>query len=181
MCPASHMPFEDESVDLMTCSQAWHYLDPDTVFPEIDRVLKRPGVLAVYAYGRPMLHKQQLDDLFSHTWENVVIYQGPYGNIRTPLDNHYRDVKLPYPLAERHDMQLESTMSLEELEGFVNSWGSYERYCKQYPGNTIVEDMMMEMKKLLLEGEEAADGTTQLSHMTFGLDTAVFLLLAVKN
>ena len=185
VCPASKLPFEDESVDLMTCAAAWHWLDPDTVFLEIDRVLKRPGALAVYTYGPPILFHQQLRELFTHMWENVCIWQyGPYGNVRRIVENRYQDVKLPYPLAERHDMQQENTMSLEDLEGFVNSWDSYEAHCKQNPGSTALEDMVQGMKKLLLEKEGIPveiSGNTHVSDVSFHFTTPFFLLLAIKN
>ena len=95
VCPASNLPFEGQSVDLMTYATAWHWLDSDTVFAEIDRVLKKPGVLAVYTYGPQKLFHQQLHNLFTHIWEDVCIWQyGPYGNVRRVAENYYRDVKL---------------------------------------------------------------------------------------
>ena len=42
-------------------------------------------------------------------------------------------------------------MSLEDLEGFVNSLDTYETHCKQNPGSTALKDMVLEMKKLLLQ------------------------------
>ena len=50
VCPANKLPFEDESVDLLTCAAAWRWLDQNTVFAEIDRITKRPAVLTVYTY-----------------------------------------------------------------------------------------------------------------------------------
>lgn len=184
-CPASDMPFEDNSVDLLTCASAWHWLDPSTVFPEVNRVLKRPGILAVYSDGRQMLPQQRLDNLVSAWWKRCVSFQeGPYGNIGRVVENLYRDVKLPYPLAERHEMQQESPMTLEAFEGLLSSFGSYQKYCKQHPGNTALEDLILEMKNLLLEEKESSDKITdnrQLSNMTIPVITAYPLLLTLKT
>ena len=38
--------------------------------------------------------------------------EGPYGNVLTVCDSHYREVRLPYPIAERHEMEVKTTMSL---------------------------------------------------------------------
>ena len=184
ICSASDLPFADASVDLITCGVAWHWLDPVTVFPEIDRVLKRPGVLAVYCHGSAKIHQKECDKLYSDFHDNVCIWQdGPYGNVRSVCVNRYRDVKLPYPLAERQDdMQWEATMSLEDLEGFVNSWDSYRTYCNQNPGNTALEDMIVEMRKALLEEEEAPDEPTDSPQPNLiRMSIPFYLLLALKS
>ena len=181
LCPANHMPFQDDSVDLMTCATAWHWLDPNTVFREIDRVLKRPGALAVYSYNRPVILQKQCEKLFSHFWHNTCVWF--HSDVKELVENHYRDVKLPYPLAERYDMQQESTKSLEDLKGYLSSFHSYEDYCKQNPGGTALEDMVLEMKKALLEEDKVPDKNTditQLSDVTVNINTPFFLLLALK-
>ena len=178
---ASDLPFADESVDLITCGVAWHFLDPNTVLPEIDRVLKRPGVLAVYCHYRSKILQRECDKLYSDFYHQKCTWQeGPYGNTRKVCENYYRDVKLPYPLAERYCVQLEATKSLEDLEEYVNSWDSYESYRKQNPGSTALEDMVLEMKKLLLE-EGVRDEIAGNTQLKVCMSTPFFLLLAVKN
>ena len=180
---AGGLPFADESVDVITCGVAWHWLDPDTVFREIDRVLKRPGTLAVYCHSHLNIHQNKCQKLLSDFYIHGCIWNdGPYGSV---LDvcalNHYRDVKLPYPLVERHDMQQESTMSLENLKGFVSSWDCYETYCKKHPGNTALEDMVLEMKEALLEEEEPPDEIADNKQLKLRVSTPYYLLLALKN
>lgn len=181
--PASNLPFEDESVDLILCAMAWHWLDPDTLFPEIDRVLKPPGVLAVLSYSCPRLRHRQCDELFYNFFLNTCVWS--YENVKTHIVGHYRDVKLPYPLAERHDMLQESKVSLESLSGFVKSWGTYKDLCKQYPGNSALEDMLQEMRRSLLGNEIQRPveslNKVQLSDITVDLDTPFFLLLMAKS
>jgi ubiquinone/menaquinone biosynthesis C-methylase UbiE len=48
------LPVADESVDIVTCSQSFHWMDPTPTFKEIKRILKHGGVLAAYDYDIPM-------------------------------------------------------------------------------------------------------------------------------
>ena len=50
---AECLPVDSSSVDLVTCSQAYHWLDWDRFHAEMKRVLRSPGCLAVYGYGLP--------------------------------------------------------------------------------------------------------------------------------
>lgn len=42
-----HIPLPDASVDLVTCAQAWHWVDPTLAVPEVARVLRPGGWLAI--------------------------------------------------------------------------------------------------------------------------------------
>ncbi|XP_072043132.1 putative methyltransferase DDB_G0268948 [Amphiura filiformis] len=68
---AEHIPVPDNSVDLITCSQAAHWFDFPAFCNEVDRVLQPFGCLAVYAHNQRMfLHAddkiaKKLNEIFS--------------------------------------------------------------------------------------------------------------------
>ena len=39
---------EDSSVDIVTCSPSFHWMNPETTINEVSRILKDKGVFAVY-------------------------------------------------------------------------------------------------------------------------------------
>jgi ubiquinone/menaquinone biosynthesis C-methylase UbiE len=47
VAPAEEIPLPDQSVDVVVCAQAFHWFDHDRAFPEIARVLKPGGRLAL--------------------------------------------------------------------------------------------------------------------------------------
>ena len=171
---ASQLPFPDSSVDLLTCAMAWHWLDPSTVFTEIDRVLKSPGALAVYSYGPPTYRHNECNRLYHEFINTKCTWPvGSHGNMLDAIKNHYRTVSLPFPLAERHDMIAETVTDLEHLHGYLMSLDGYETYCKDHPEDSnALDNMIDEMKKILLK-----DNPHQLS-LTF--DRPYFMLLALK-
>ena len=182
---ASQLPFRDSSVDLLTCAMAWHWLEPNTVFPEIDRVLKSTGALAVYSYNIPTLRHEQCNKMLhdfvftKSTWDEECM-DGPYGPMHEVMKTHYKNVYLPFPIAERHDLLVESEMSLEHLRGYLLSLDSYISYCREHPEDSNAHDALIhEMRSLLLDGKDDCSNL-QLSEVTFTIDTPYFMLLAVK-
>lgn len=62
---AEQIPLEDGSVDAVVCGQAFHWFDPDCALPEIHRVIRPGGALAL-VYNSRDLHdsvQKRLDDL----------------------------------------------------------------------------------------------------------------------
>ena len=66
VAPAESMPFlDDGSVDLVTCAAAFHWVDQKKVYPEMKRILRQDGVLAVYCYGLPVLPTAESRQLYA--------------------------------------------------------------------------------------------------------------------
>lgn len=177
---ASKLPFQSESVDLLTCATAWHWLDPNAVFQEIDRVLKKPGTLAVFCYFPPIIHHEQCNKIYEDFLKEKCIWSdGPYGNIyQVCAVGHYKDVRFPYPIAEQYEIREQVTMSLEDMQGLFMSLDCYEAYCHKHPNNTALEDMIQEMKQVLC-GDDVYS-RLELAEITFTVSVPYFMFLAVK-
>jgi SAM-dependent methyltransferase len=48
IAPAEALPFSDEAFDLVTCAQAFHWMNADVAYREMRRVLTRRGVAALW-------------------------------------------------------------------------------------------------------------------------------------
>jgi SAM-dependent methyltransferase len=42
------LPFRDDTADLITCAQAWHWINPEIGVPEVRRVLRPGGIFAAW-------------------------------------------------------------------------------------------------------------------------------------
>ncbi|QUL54706.1 class I SAM-dependent methyltransferase [Paenibacillus tritici] len=52
---SNQLPFETESVDIITCSQSFHWMDPGSTLQEISRCLRPGGVFAAYDCDWPLV------------------------------------------------------------------------------------------------------------------------------
>lgn len=50
--------------DIVTCAQSLHWMEPETTFPEIARILRPGGVFAAYDYELPPLVRWRVDAAF---------------------------------------------------------------------------------------------------------------------
>ena len=84
----------DHSVDLITVAQAVHWFDFDAFYRQVKRVLKRNGIIAVWAYGIPTVDaaidpiiNDFHDRVVGEFWlpENRLIDQG-YATLPFPFD-----------------------------------------------------------------------------------------------
>ena len=151
-------------MDVITCAQAWHWLGAE-IFGEIDRILKNPGALAVYGYGRGIMRHEECESILSHYYSHTLTWHSN----RKYVDNFYQDVDLPYPITERHDMMDQKTLSLSELKGYLTTWSAYQDYCEKHPGTTVLDNLIEKMKELLQHQDQVH------------LDTPYFLMLCLKK
>src|SRR5579859_3619957 len=61
---AEHTDFPDASVDIVTVSQAFHWMEPVATLAEVARILRPGGVFAAYDYDWPPTITLQIDILF---------------------------------------------------------------------------------------------------------------------
>ena len=147
---SSHqLPFSDESVSMVTCGEAWHWFDPDTVHHELRRILKSSGYLAVFGYLHPSLNDKQCNALYQDFFY-VTLKDYWHDNVKI-IRAHARNdptVTFPFPVKERHDIEIHSSISIEMLCGFIESLGTYQSYKKANPGSTALKDLADQLKEV---------------------------------
>jgi len=82
----------EESVDIVTCAQAFHWMEPSAVLPEVARILRRGGVFAAYDYDMPPIVHPEVDVSFASHFEARRIARErlgiPAGASRWPKEEH---------------------------------------------------------------------------------------------
>jgi SAM-dependent methyltransferase len=70
---------ERGSVDIVTCAQAFHWMDPALTLPEIARILRPGGVFAAYDYSWPPTIHWEVDQIFQEVdacFEQIIQTRG---------------------------------------------------------------------------------------------------------
>ena len=68
---AHDLPLETESVDVLTCSQSFHWMEPESTLREMDRVLKKKGVLCIYDVQWPPTVNFEMEQAYRTLFDQV--------------------------------------------------------------------------------------------------------------
>ena len=117
----------DRSVDLVAAAQAAHWFDRSLFYPEVRRVLRPGGVLAIFNYGLCRV-APEIDRVLQRLYAETL---GPYWPPERRLaENNYRDLDFPFLEIEFPRMELERQWTLDEFAGYIRTWSSVGLYRK---------------------------------------------------
>ncbi len=134
VCSADKLPFGDKTVDMLTCAAAWHWMDYTTVIPEIQRVLKSSGVVAIFCYSRPLLCNPQADVFMKEFYSGTL---GKYWHPRRKhVDDMYKQLPMPYPTKIERVFHHKRTIPCSDFFGYLGTWSSYIAYREQNQSET---------------------------------------------
>jgi ubiquinone/menaquinone biosynthesis C-methylase UbiE len=118
---------EEGSVDLVTVATAVHWFDLETFYPQVKRVLRKPGgVIAVWTYVNPSV-SPAVDAVSEDFFESTRPYWNP--KIKSLL-NGYRTLSFPFEAVLENgkggegnpvETDMEKEVSLDEYLGWFRS------------------------------------------------------------
>lgn len=128
--------------DLVTAAQAIHWFDFERFYREVRRTTRNDAILAVFGYG--MLSVDPDIDQILRKFYNYTF--GTYFNEnRTYVDEHYRTIPFPFEEIPSPSFETKLEWTLEELEGFFNSWSTIQRF-KTERGINPADDVIDEIR-----------------------------------
>ena len=169
---AEDLPFEDNTVDMITCAQALHWLDEKTFYSEADRIFKPKGVMAAYGYGNVEPKHEKCRALMSQFYQGTL--KTYWADRRKHFENYFKDFKLPYAKSERYHFYSDVEMKLPDFIGYISSMSSYCNYCKHHPGSTVLNHLEQDLHQEL--GSDVSK-----ERVTMKLQYPIFLLLGQKD
>jgi hypothetical protein len=125
--PAEKTDFPDNSFDLVTVSQALHWLRFEEFYSELKRVAKDGSIFAAWTYSllsiRPDIDKH-LDEFYK------IKLKGYWDKERRYVDEQYLTVPFPFEeiISPRFFINLE--WSIRDLEGYIGSWSAVQKFIK---------------------------------------------------
>lgn len=127
--------------DLITVATAIHWFDFDTFYAEVIRTAKPGGVIAVWCYHL-MRVNPEIDAIMDRFSSGTM---GPYWDKeRKWVDEWYRTLPFPFTEIPAPTLSIHAEWSIEQLEGYLNSWSSVQHYIRahnQNPVDTLLREM----------------------------------------
>jgi ubiquinone/menaquinone biosynthesis C-methylase UbiE len=172
---AEDLPIDSGTVDLVTCSQAYHWFNWNQFHQEVKRVLRSPGCLAVYGYGLPQPHNEHAKHLMSELYGRTL--KGYWDERRQYVDNCYKDFVLPFKRFERVD-SISTTIhtNIGHFVGYVSTWSGYIAYRKHHPN---LADPLIQFRERLIDLVAHRDYENPLETPMVAV-APLFLLLGVN-
>lgn len=126
---AEHSGIDDQSIDLITVAQAFHWLDPFAFAQEVRRVAKKDGILAIWCYGLATI-SPAVDRIIQHLYHDIL--GGYWEPERKMVENNYRDVVLPFEPLSSATFPMSVLWTPEHLVGYLKTWSAYNKYVAKH-------------------------------------------------
>lgn len=150
--PAEDLAFLDSgSVSLVTVAQAMHWMNHETFYKEVNRVLKPGGVLAVYGYGLPQENKKEAHAIVLEFYLSLKPY---WDKERKFVEEHYKSFQLPFPGWIRNDDQeIVKQWTVDQYIGYITSWSGWQKLLKDNPESTALQKIHEKLSQLYPDDE----------------------------
>jgi ubiquinone/menaquinone biosynthesis C-methylase UbiE len=148
-----------ESAEVVTCSQSFHWMEPNSAIAEVDRVLRENGVFAVYDCVWPVSWDWEAELAYTELFQKVagILKSRPNPNesaARFPKSEHRRNVeesrKFRYVTEVMFD-HIEDCDS-ERFIGIALSQGQLQRLLKSRISE--IEGAIEEFRKICLRSSQ---------------------------
>ncbi|MDX2045673.1 MAG: class I SAM-dependent methyltransferase [Chitinophagaceae bacterium] len=138
VCQAEQTPYDDNSFDLITVAQAYHWLNFDAFAKEAERVSKPGGTIAVWCYGLFFTEDDNMNRLIKDFYTGTV---GPYWDKeRKYIDEELKTVPFPYKEAEvKKSFSITVNWDINDVCGYISSWSSVQHFIKERGFNPLDE------------------------------------------
>ena len=118
----------ENSVDLITVAQAYHWFDHQAFHQEAKRVLHPGGLLALWTYHLFHTPRPEFDAVIQHYYRDIVgAYWPPE---RVWVDHGYRGMEFPFVELDAPEFTIELEWTLEHVLGYLRSWSATQAYSK---------------------------------------------------
>ncbi|MGM1429637.1 class I SAM-dependent methyltransferase [Sphingobacterium lactis] len=132
----------DNSVDLITVAQAIHWFQIDQFYEVAKRVMKKNGIIAIWAYATPTINPE-IDRILLDFHDRIV---GPYWPEEINLLRQgYMTIPFPFREIEPPEFYIRKSFKLQDLLGHLLTWSATQRFIQQEQVNPIgkLQDQLM--------------------------------------
>ena len=132
---AEQTAFDDNTFDLITIAQAYHWFQFDLFEKEARRIAKPGAVIAAWGYNIPQCNDQRINQLIQHFYTAVV---GTYWDAeRKYVDDAYSTVSFPFEPLPVVPFSIQVSWNKDDLPGYLNSWSSVQHFIKANQYNPV--------------------------------------------
>lgn len=159
---AEDVIFDENSVDLVTCGTAFHWMNGSSVLSKVNRWLRPGGCIAIYQYRMPNGNHPVFDLLLQEMSQNWVAFKHPR---LVDEDYAFRTLNESECFSDVRIETIPNTVYLDAdtLKGFLSSTSFFKAYVEASDiSETYVAGLFSNIEELLQGGKVAADFSVEL-------------------
>ena len=140
---AEKTTFPDRYFDLITAAQAVHWFHLPSFNKEVYRVLKPNGIVAIWGYGLLKINSE-IDAIVNHFYQDII---GNYWDKeRDYIDQNYSTILFNFDEVDiKKTFKIETQWTIDQLQGYFNSWSSVQNYMEKNKGENPVENLIRDI------------------------------------
>ena len=140
---AENIDLPDGSVDLVTAAQGVHWFDLKKFYTEVNRVLKKDGVIAVWSYSGSSI-SPELDDILDYLAKDIL---GPYWEpVIKEVFAKYKNLPFPFQEITGPEIVIKREWPLDELLNYLQTWSAIPKYLKAN-GKDPLEEILPQLQQ----------------------------------
>ena len=139
--PAEKTDFAANSFDLVTVSQALHWLRMEEFYDELRRVAKDRSIFAAWTYSLLSV-EPAIDRIIEEFYRGKL--DTYWDKERRFVDEEYKTILFPFQEISTPPFFISLDWSLEDLQGYISSWSAVQKFIRanQYdPVIQLIEDL----------------------------------------
>ncbi len=144
---AERSSLDEQSADLITAAQAFHWFNPHDFFRQVRRVGKPGSILAFWCYGLTQI-SPEIDAVVWRLYDGIL---GSYWEAERKLvEEGYRNVELPFEEIKGPTFEMTAQWSLDHLIGYLSTWSALQKFIKlnsTNPLETVFSELQAEWGK----------------------------------
>lgn len=141
---AENSGLKTHSADLITVATAIHWIDTDKFYPEVRRILKPGGIIAVWNYTDTNI-TPEIDKLMNYFTHTLLKDDWPPENQK--MWNFEESVDFPFERIKNPKFYLEAVWSMQDYMNFLYTWSAVQKHIKTHNVNPV-DLIKEELKKL---------------------------------
>ena len=125
LAKAEDSGIESNSIDLITVAQAFHWFDQSAFIKEVDRVLKKQGILAIWTYNLTKI-QDNIDSISDNLCNKTLDEYWSFD--RSKVIDGYKSIELPFDIVDVPDFEMETQWNFSQFIGYLCTWSALKKY-----------------------------------------------------
>ncbi len=142
VCRAESSSLDNNSIDLLTVAQAYHWFDHIAFYKEVKRVTKTKAKIAIWCYGLSTVNAK-VDAVYMKFYKGIL--DGFWPPERVHVENAYASLPFPYKNHTQHEFKLIKSWNLQDYMNYLSTWSAVQKYIKtnnKHPLDLVTDEFI---------------------------------------